>query len=188
MNRTKQQLAAWIKTGIVMSHSACDYNSILIQIRSEDLKQISWRSHTSSTLIHFIKQSQSMPSGITVDEAKPEDVVLEGTSSTLTAFSSQAVWEGWSWSGLTYRVATRSSPQVAQPCSPCANIHQAAEGLLLARCFLASWGHAYFLLIRDNISRDLRFPRLHVTTLVPKPTQPLTVYIHYYLNEKIRYR
>lgn len=57
MNRAKQQLATWIKTGTIMSHSACDYISVLVQIRSEDLKRISWWSHTSGTLSHFIKQS-----------------------------------------------------------------------------------------------------------------------------------
>lgn len=70
MNRNKQQRAAWTKTGTVMSHSAGDCISILVQIRCEDLKRICWWSLTLSTLIRFMKQSLSTQSG---------DVVLEDT-------------------------------------------------------------------------------------------------------------
>lgn len=79
MNRNKEQRAAWTKTGTVMSHSAGDCISILVQIRCEDLKRICWWSLTSSTLIRFMKQSLSTQSGITADKAKPGDVVLEDT-------------------------------------------------------------------------------------------------------------
>lgn len=117
---------------------------------------------------------------ITADEAKPGNAVLEGTRSALAAEEHSVcvtrldlVWTlHTGWPNLLSTGCSALLPWAALH----ANVCWDAEGLLLARCFLASWGHAYFLLVRDNMSRELRFPKLDVSSLVSKSTQSLMVY------------
>lgn len=146
MSSAKQQLAVRIQTGTLVSHSAWNYISILVQMKSKGLKRISWCSLTSSTPVHPTKLSWSMQTETPSDKTKLRD------AGTRLELSHAHTWGG---RGL-----------LSMGCSHCADVHPATcQGWLP---FQHLKGMHVFSLIRDKLSRDLRFSMLHVTTVVWK--------------------